>query len=353
MLWLMSTLVWAENTEPGLDNQALQAQYIDHTSMLEALRVDSKSALKESKKQRSSISCPQRIPLTEELAKIWMYRGYAYQQLGKDEDVQLAWEQTFAIDPDIQFDERLLVDLSEEDQENLLNRFEQIRRLVEAQGVMNPNIPEELGDAKIFVNGRTLSSGQGVKPGEHLAQIVCPQDGLQSKWTRFEQPMDWFGMCPSGVDTTASESTDDFFEGGLFGAVTEDTSQYYNPEPICESGGISISIPTLALPNVDSTILMTMGGGVGLVLAGTGSYYAWLTPAYNNVVDARDRAETQSISQGEADMISQKFDVARYATMGLLLTGTALTGYGTVLTVQQVSMTPTVIPGWLGLHGQF
>lgn len=353
MLWLMSALVWAESTKPEVDNQGLQAEYIDHTSVLEALKVNTKSALKESKKQRSSISCPQRIPLTEELAKIWMYRGYAYQQLGKDEDVQLAWEQTFAIAPDIQFDETLLVDLSEEAQEDLLNRFEQIRRLVEAQGVMNPNIPEEQGDAKIFVNGRTLSSGQGVKPGEHLAQIVCPQDGLQSQWTTFEQPMDWFGMCPSGVDTAASESTDDFFDGGLFGAATEDTSEYYNPEPICASGGMSISIPTLALPDVDSTILMTMGSGVGLVLAGTGSYYAWLTPAYDDLEDAKDRAATQSISQGEADMVSQKFDTARYATMGLLLTGTALTGYGTVLTVQQVSMTPTVAPGWLGLHGQF
>ena len=353
MLWLMSGLVWAENSETATDSTVLQAQYIDHTLVLEALKVNAKSALKESKKQRASISCPQRVPLTDELAKIWMYRGYAYQQLGKDEEVQLSWEQTFAVAPEIQFDESLLVDMSEEDQENLLNRFEQIRRLVEAQGVMNPNIPEQVGDAKIFVNGRALSEGQGVKPGEHLAQIVCPEDGLQSQWTTFEEPMDWFGMCPSGVAATSRDNTDDFFDGGLFGAVTEDTSQYYNPDPICTSSGVSFSLPALSVPDVDSTILMTMGGGVGLVLAGTGSYYAWLTPAYNNVVDARTRAANQSISQTEADTISQKFDTARYATMGLLLTGTALTGYGTVLTVQQVSMTPTVTPGWLGLHGQF
>ena len=70
-----------------------------------------------------------------------------------------------------------------------------------------------------------MTSGQGLKPGEHLAQIVCPDDGLQSRWTTFEKPLDWFAMCPGGVDTSAGAVEEDFFGGGLFGASQEDTAQ--------------------------------------------------------------------------------------------------------------------------------
>ena len=75
-------------------------------------------------------------------------------------------------------------------------------------------------------------------------------------------------------------------------------------------------------------MLVTMGGGMSLVLAGVGSYYAWVTPAFNDVLEARELVETQSISQQKPKQISRQFNTARYATIGLLATGTGLTGYG-------------------------
>ena len=356
MFWLMSlTQAWSDETATT-DSTVEQQQYIDHSEVLTALRQNNaKVALKLSDALRDSIACPQRVPLNDQLAMLWVHRGYAYQLLGKDDQVQLSWEQAFSMSPEVQLDPALLEKLSEADQENLLNRFEQLRRLVEAQGVMDPQIPEQIGQAKIFINGRTLSTGQGLKPGEHLAQIVCPEDSLQSRWTTFEEPLDWFAMCPNGVDISAGEAEEDLFDG-LFGPSKENTAQYYNPEPICEAGGFSLpnlSLPSVTLPSMEPQVLMTMGGGMSLVLAGVGSYYTWVTPAFKDVLEARERVETQSINQAEAKQISRKFNTARYATIGLLAAGTGLTGYGVVLSVQQVSMAPTWIPGWFGINGQF
>ena len=361
MLWLIGlSQAWSQETagagSNSIDQAKAQRTYIDHSMVLEALqRGSAKEALSLSEDLRDSISCPQRVPLPEELAMIWMYRGYAHHLLDKDDQVQLAWEQAFSISSHVQFASELLEERSDLEKENLLNRFEQIRRLVEAQGIVDPRIPEQLGEAKVFLNGRSLSSGQGLKPGEHLAQIVCPEDGLQSRWTTFEEPLDWFAMCPSGVDTTVTSTEEDMF-GGLFGTSLENTAQYYNPEPVCLSKGLSLpsfSMPTVTFPDFDPKIVVTMGGGMSLVLAGVGSYYAWVTPAFIEVLEARELAETDSIGQAEARTISRQFNTARYATLGMLATGTALTGYGTLLTVQQVSLSPVWSPGWIGVNGQF
>lgn len=345
----------------SVDHAQAQRDLIDLTPMWTALNGgDSKGVVKVSKALRKDLSCPQRVPLTADLATIWVAQGYALQQLGKDELVQLAWEQAFSMYPEVQVPTEILEGLSEGDQENLLNHFEQVRRLVEGQGVLDPNVPENLGDAKIFVDGRNFlaGQGQGVKSGEHLAQIVCPQDGLQSQWTDFTEPFDWFAMCPSGVSTDSAPAEEDFFAGGLFGEVDDDTAQYYNPTPTCQSNNSSFSLPSVSLPsfdvpNVDPLVMKTMGGGVGLVLAGTGTYYAWVVPAFDNVKSAREQVQSDGLSQSEADAISQAFNLARYTTLGLLASGTALTAYGTVLTVQKVSVQPTLTPQWFGFSGQF
>ena len=160
MLWpiSLSRERWSQETEnaeiESADLALAQRSYIDHSMVLEALQQgNAKEALKQSEELRASIACPQRIPLTEELAMIWVHRGYAYHLLNKDE--QEPWD-ALSISPYVQFDPKLLEGRSETEQEDLLNRFEQIRRLVEAQGVVDPEIPEQLGEAKVFLNGRTF-----------------------------------------------------------------------------------------------------------------------------------------------------------------------------------------------------
>ena len=192
----------------------------------------------------------------------------------------------------------------------------------------------------MFLNGRTLTSGQGLKPGEHLAQIVCPDDGLQSRWTTFEEPLDWFSMCPSGVDTTSASEEEDMF-GGFAGPSLENTAQYYNPAPVCPASGFvlsSLSLPTVTFPDVEPKVLVTMGSGMSLVLAGVGSYYAWVTPTFNKVLEAWKFSSDTVYQSVEARKILGSL-IQRWCNLGLLATGTGLTGYGTILTMQQVSMT--------------
>lgn len=338
MLWLMLVVNgWAEE-----DARAAQQAMISHTDVQTAL-IDGnpKLALKASKELLASLDCPQRVPLSKELANIYVDQGYAYHLLQNDEQVQLSWEQAFSMNPEVQFDAVLLSNLSENDQDDLLNRFEQIRGLVEAQGVFDPNIPTTSG-LKVFIDGRSVSEGQGVKPGRHLAQVVCPVEGLQSRWSTFETPLAWDEMCPSGFESEESNTEDDFFSSGLF-ATAEDTSQYYNPEPMCDSGGLSLSLPEISfggLPRFDSPVAVSLTSGVGLVLGGTVAYYAWVAPTYVAVEEARQQASQQAISESDAQAISRSFNVARYTTLGLLASGTVLTGYGTYLSTRQVMLVP-------------
>ena len=350
MFWLMLMLNgWAED-----DARAAQKAMISHTVVQTALvEGNAKLALKESRLLLDSLECPQRVPLSKELAKVYIDQGYAYHLLSDDEGVQLSWEQAFSTDPEVQFDDVLLVNLSENDQEDLLNRFEQIRGLVEAQGVFDPAIPNASG-LKVFIDGRTISEGQGVKPGRHLAQVVCPVEGLQSRWTTFETPLPWDEMCPSGFESGESNAEDDFFTSGFFAAV-EDTSQYYNPEPTCESGGLSLGLSELSFDGLsmfDSPAAVSLTSGAGLVLGGAIAYYAWVAPTYAAVEDAQQRASQQAISKADAQAISKSFNVARYTTLGLLAGGTILTGYGTYLSTRQVSIVPMGM-GVVGVQTQF
>lgn len=351
MFWLTLVLNgWAEE-----DARAAQQTMISHTTVQTAL-IDgnAKLALKESKALLATLECPQRVPISKELARIYVDQGYAHHLLSDDEKVQLSWEQAFSTDPEVQFDDALLANLSENDQEDLLNRFEQIRGLVEAQGVLDPAIPNASG-LKVFIDGRAISEGQGVKPGVHLAQIVCPVEGLQSRWTTFENALRWEDMCPSGLESGESSTDDDFFGSGFF-AAAEDTSQYYNPAPSCESGGLSLSLPKISfggLPTFDSPATLSLASGAGLVLGGAVAYYAWVAPTYLAVEDARERASQQAISAADAEAISKSFNVARYTTLGLLVSGTVLTGYGTYLSTRQVTFAPLAQGGVILLQSQF
>ena len=338
-------MLWADE-----DVRTAQNNLIDHTEVRRLLvNGEAKSALKASKRLVEDLQCLQRVPISEELATIWIDRGYGHHLLGEDEDVQLAWEQAFSMNRDIQFDEHLFEGLSEDAQEDLLNRFEQIRGLVDAQGIVDPSLPDV--DAKVFIDGRLFESGQGVKIGYHVAQIVCPVDGLQSQWTYFEKPLDWVEMCPSGFPEPTESSEEDFFSVGLF-AASEDTSQYHNPEPICSSSGFSLSLPSMNFSD-DRGVSYTLSAGAGLTLAGAVSYYAWVVPLFNEVRDAQERAEAGNLSTKEAQEVTSSFNVARYSTLGLLVSGTTVTGYGAVLALRTVSVHPIWIPNGIGIAGQF
>ena len=120
----------------------------------EALRENNaKQALKHLDSFQESLACPQRIVNKDVLASIWVYRGYAYHLLGKNDSVVLeAWDQAFAMNITIQFDEDVLSTDSKDEQENenILNYFEARRRMAEGFGGLDLQVPEKVGEAKLY-----------------------------------------------------------------------------------------------------------------------------------------------------------------------------------------------------------
>lgn len=323
-----------------------QSATIDFSEVVESLQQKQGNvAIKKLQQIEDSIQCPQRIPSKQDLAKISMYRGFAWYLLKQDAKLQESWREAFGVDIKMQLDTRLTQDFTEDESESLLNYFEQNRGLVEMAGFLDPKIPERVGAAQLFIDGSPVVAGDTVKPATHLAQIMCPHDNLQSRWVTFEASdsnFDWFAMCPSGVDTSVEVESEDMFGGFFENSV--DTSEMYNPEPICETSGFHFSLST---ENLDKNGIYMTAGGVTLLGLGVVSYYAWLMPAFHEVEDARTKAALGEISATDAQTISSHFNTARWSTIGLLVTGIGVTAYGSTRLV------PVSTGNWYGISGTF
>ena len=296
-------------------------------------------ALKVWKVERQKLSCPQRIPDTKKLAQLWVYEGYAYYLQNDSVSNQEAWKKAFTIDSKVQFDATLLEEKSEDDSENVLNFFEQNRRLAIGSQAVIAQVPEKLGEAQLFIDGENVQFGTEVLAGAHLFQINCPQDSLQSKWMILNgsasDKVDWFGLCPSGVDTSVEVETDDMFASMGFGSSV-DTTEIVNEEPICHRdptlGSSSFSMPAFSFPQglITKERMVFASGGL-LLSSGIASYYLWAQPKFSAVEEARG---FETISEDKAANISKEFNQARWATIGLLGAGLGITGYGTLLQIQ-------------------
>jgi len=306
---------------------------------------EAKKALKQLEKAEAELACPQRVIDKDVLASIWVYKGYAYHLLGKNDDVILAeWDQAFAMNIGIQFNEEVLSPYGSDRQanEDILNYFEAHRRMAEGFGGLDLQVPEKVGEAKLYIDGRPAVPGEVVHPGLHLAQIVCPEDSLQSRWSTFEDTFDWFAMCPSGVDVSQAEESDDPFFGFVGGGSSSVIDDVVNPDPICVEVPSKKSGVQLSIQNPKATALI--GSGVLLLASGTYTYYGMTIPRYEAIEAAR--AEPGNITEAEAELLTKEFNTARFLTLGLLGGGLAVLGTGTYSMLQ-------VTPNWIGISGQF
>ena len=309
---------------------------------------DAKKALKQLEKAEEELACPQRVIDKDMLASIWVYRGYAYHLLQKDDAVILKeWDQAFAMHIGIQFDESILSTYGSDNQQNedILNYFEAHRRMAEGFGGLDLQVPENVGEAKLYIDGRPAIEGEVVHPGWHLAQIVCPEDSLQSRWTTFEEEFDWFSMCPSGVDISQTEEEEDPFFGFAGGETVVD--DVVNLNPICpesakKKSGLGFSLDNFSLENPRDVIFIS--SGALLLAGGSYAYYGMTVPRYQAVEAAR--ANPDKLTEEEAVLLTKEFNTARFLTLGLLGSGLTIMGTGTYSMLQ-------VSPNWIGISGQF
>ena len=292
---------------------------------------EAKKALRVLDDAEQVLSCPHHIIDKQTLASIWVYRGFAYKLLEKDDSKILdAWDQAFAMYLEVTFDERVFLDQGTAERENILNYFEARRRMVEGFGGLDMRVPEKVGDAKLYVDGQPVYAGDVARPGKHLAQIVCPQDSLQSRWVTFEEEeFAWFSLCPSGVDVTQDEEDDEMFPG--FGRSSEAVVDVYNPDPICLDQTKSFSLPEVSLSISNPKEVALIGVGSTLFVSGMYTYWAQAKPAWEPISEiqvALENGEAVTISQNDADVLTSEYNKWRFITLGLLGTGIAFTSYG-------------------------
>ena len=196
----------------------------------------------------------------DQLARIWLYRGMIASMLGEDEDeVMDLWRQSFVVDPDIQWDEAAMANGPARD------LFEALRQEVQGRPRVDAKIPEKVGAAKLYVNGGKRIFGDGVREGEHLAQIECPDEqGTFGVWTDFtDRKFDWLAMCPAGVDVSVVVDDEDEDDG--FG----DMGPSFGGGGVVDEGPFEPLPPAPAEPRVSVSMpLLISAGGAALISGG-------------------------------------------------------------------------------------
>ena len=134
---------------------------------------------------------------TNDLARFWYYQGVGYHLKGDKKGRDMTnWRQALLMDLEFQWEEDLL---QSEDAQAL---FEALRKEVGSRSRTDVGVPEKTGASTIHVDGERKRTGDEVRKGTHLGQIVCDDSSVHGKWTNFSSSVDWFSLCPNGVDTT-------------------------------------------------------------------------------------------------------------------------------------------------------
>ena len=150
----------------------------------------------------------------KQISEIWYLRGAVVSLQGQDPLDH--WRQALIINLGQEWDASLVPDEVAQDLYLALKSEIQNRRIVSLQ------IPEQYGQAKIYVDGFLRAPGDFVYQGQHFAQVQCPKGDVHGKWTNFEKTFNWLKLCPYKFDVTDMPEpvvTDewDMFGGGFGG----------------------------------------------------------------------------------------------------------------------------------------
>lgn len=275
-------------------------------------------------------------------ASIFYLRGVAYRASGdrKNRAADL-WRQALVIDNELVWDESLI------DDGDAFSLFEALRGEVRGRPTVDPGVPEALGAAKAYIDGRRVRAGETVLEGMHLAQITCDDGTIPGVWTPLSRPLNWVKLCPNGIDTSVVVAEDD--EDDLFGGMLPDFGgEADEPEP-------PAPVPPASPPEVAASsnakrlpIGLMAGGGV-LLTTGVVLNFTQAAPAWAAVEKAR--ADPASVTAAKASELSSSFQSARLLTLATGGVGLGLLSTGVVLQIRTVSVTPTF--NGVGLYGRF
>lgn len=152
------------------------------------------------------------VVATPHLAQYWYLRGLEHHKRRKTKRAMDAWRKALVVNPDFEWDVSLM---SDKDPRRL---FEALRGETGVRAEVDAQVPQKVGAATMWVDGRRVRHEARVMAGPHLLQVVCPDTKVYGQFTELpDKKLDWLSLCPAGVDTsvvvTESAADEDEFDG--------------------------------------------------------------------------------------------------------------------------------------------
>ncbi len=261
---------------------------------LEAISTgDYEQARQELDAAENALGSSEEVVLGSTMASIYFYRGVIeYYDGDRDEALLELWRLALVADPAYRFDRSVVSD----PEPRVL--FEALRNEVAQRPQVASGISE--GDPRVYIDGRMMYEYDHLVHGPHLVQVLCDDGALHSSVVEIPPTPVYASMCPG----------------------------YLPP--------VTAVDPLEPPPDLDRWSFrpgMTMIGGGGLLLAaGVALNFAVVAPAWREIEQAR--AFPQLHDRASSDALSQKFNRARWTTLGLFGAGAATFGAGVAWTVR-------------------
>ena len=225
------------------------------------------------------------------LAKMEYYGGILeYYDGDRDNGSLERWRAALVFDPNFPWDTSLVV---EEEPQSI---FETLRMEINAKPTVDVGVPADAQGMVVYVDGLVYQPGGSVLSGQHLLQVICPDQSVNTSWSDFSTTPDYEATCPDAFIVAEPE------------------------------------------PEGPSTLRLALwGGGGALLLGGTATNFLWVNPTWEEIDTARQAAV--SINRSDADALTSEFRTAKFLTMGLLGAGAASVTVG--FFVDDLTISPT------------
>ena len=233
------------------------------------------------------------------LAQIWYLRGVSAHLQGIDPLDH--YRQALILAPEKGWDETLSTD------EGAQDAFWAIKSEIMSRQIVSLYVPEQYGQAKLYVDGFERKPADFAYQGMHLAQVQCPEGEIFGKWTNFERGHKWLKMCPYKFDVTDMPVEEETDEWAMFGG-----SESAAPE-------VNMSNQVVAPPLFQRLHKPTLYGAGGAAVVSLGLY----SMALSNNKKFEDLANSNVVSVDDLESLRSTTNTIAIssATLGVLSGG--------------------------------
>jgi tetratricopeptide (TPR) repeat protein len=146
---------------------------------------------------------------TTDLTRLYFYRGVLFWRASPESAALEAWKQALTINPSFVPEADLLGDASERD------TFLALADEVRAAGDVGLDLPEDPGEAIIYVDGKAVGDDDTVLAGMHFIQVKCEDGDFAAAWYTYgAAPSNYLTICDGGMYKGARASSSSASKSG-------------------------------------------------------------------------------------------------------------------------------------------